>query len=359
MDARCEAEAVKTVDPSIRVMTRSPEFEVDCQGWLIETTLDARTCRNAASMPIAYTDTKRGFAYAVSAYAIWGLVLPLYMKALNHVSPFEIVAHRVLWAVPFAVLLLWWQGTLSATLKLLTDVRTVLLAAVTATLISVNWGTYVYAIISGQAIDAALGYYINPLLNVLLGAIILKEKPTRLQALAIGLAAIGVVILTVKAGGLPWIALVLACSFGTYGLLRKMVKVDAAEGFFLEVALLSLPSILVLAMLPQARFGADMTETAMLVIAGPLTAIPLILFAAGARRLDFATIGILQYLVPTMLFLTAVFLFGEPFGLWQLVAFAFIWTALAIYTVTLIRHARAERRRLRGAASQGGAQPRA
>ncbi|MER0237955.1 EamA family transporter RarD [Fulvimarina sp. MAC8] len=301
------------------------------------------------------TDMRRGLFLALGAYAIWGLVLPLYMKTLNHVSPFEIVAHRILWAVPFAALLLVYQGRLKPTIGYLGDLKTFALAATTATLISVNWGVYVYAIISNQAIDAALGYYINPLINVALGAIVLRERPTRLQGVAIGLAIVGVAIMTFKAGGLPWIALVLACSFGTYGLLRKTVKVDATEGFFLEVAILTPVAIAALFLVPELHFGGDPTETILLVLAGIITAVPLILFAAGARLLHFATIGVLQYTVPTLLFLTAVFLFDEPFSLWQLVAFAFIWAALILYTITLFRQARAESRRRRGASTQGGA----
>ncbi|MDY8110482.1 EamA family transporter RarD [Fulvimarina sp. 2208YS6-2-32] len=307
-------------------------------------------------MQTSETDTRRGLFLALGAYAIWGLVLPLYMKALNHVSPLEIVAHRIIWALPFAALILVHQGRLAHTLRYFGHLRTLSLAALTAVLISINWGVYVYAIVSNQAIDAALGYYINPLLNVALGAIFLRERPSRLQGVAIALAVVGVAIMTIKAGGLPWIALVLATTFGTYGLLRKLVKVDASEGFFLEVAILFPIAIGTLAFVTDVHFGAIPYETVMLVIAGPLTAIPLILFAAGARLLDFATVGILQYTVPTMLFLTAVFLFGEPFGFWQLVAFAFIWSALVLYAVTLIRQAREERRRRRGASTQGGAQ---
>jgi chloramphenicol-sensitive protein RarD len=287
----------------------------------------------------------KGFFYAFGAYAIWGLVLPIYMKLLSHVSPLEIVAHRVIWAIPFAVLVLWWQGLLGGVWRHFTQWRTLALAALTASLISFNWGTYVYAIASGHALDAALGYYINPLVNVLLGAVILGERPNRLQATAIALAGIAVMILTIKAGGLPWISLVLAFSFGTYGLLRKMVPVGSTEGFFLEVALLAVPSVLLLAFLPGDNHVMTGGYVAgMLIFAGPLTAIPLMLFAAGARLLHYSTIGILQYMVPTLLFLTAVFVFGEPFSNWQLVAFCLIWSAVVLYTVALFRNGRARRR---------------
>jgi chloramphenicol-sensitive protein RarD len=296
-------------------------------------------------MPAGVSAQRQGFTFALGAFAIWGLILPIYMKLLENVSPLEIVGHRVVWAIPFAMLILWWQGLLGSVWRHFANLRTLALATVTATLISVNWGTYVYAIVAGHAIDAALGYYINPLVNVVLGALVLGERPGRTQMVAVGLAAIGVAILTVKAGGLPWISLVLALTFGAYGLLRKMVPVGASEGFFLEVAILALPSVLLIAFLPGERhFLGNDWETAMLIGAGPLTAIPLILYAAGARLLHFSTIGILQYTVPTLIFLTAVFVFGEPFSAWQLVAFAFIWAALMLYTVALFRSTRAERR---------------
>jgi len=287
-------------------------------------------------MQPAFAESRQGLAFSLGAYAIWGLIMPVYMKLLDHVSPLEIVAHRIIWAVPLAIAILWWQGSLAGAWRHFGNLRTLALAALTATLISGNWGVYVYAIVSNQAVDAALGYYINPLVNVALAAVFLSERPTRLQAIAIGLAAIGVAVMTVKAGGLPWISLVLACSFGTYGLLRKMVPVGASEGFFLEVVILTVPALMTLFWLvPERHFLTNGFETAMLIGAGPVTAIPLILYAAGARLLHYTTVGILQYLVPTLLVLTAIFLFGEPFSFWQLVAFAFIWSALAIYTYSL------------------------
>ena len=202
-----------------------------------------------------------------------------------------------------------------------------------------------YAIISGQALAAALGYYINPLVNVVLGAVFLAERPNRTQGIAIALAVVGVAIMTAKAGSLPWISLVLAGSFGTYGLLRKVVPVGATEGFTLEVLILAIPAFALLLLLPEGGpFQHTSWDMLLLIGAGPLTAAPLILYAAGARLLHYATIGILQYIVPTLIFLTAVFLFGEPFGAWQLIGFAFIWSALAVYSWSLFGSARARRR---------------
>ncbi len=283
-------------------------------------------------------ETSRGYVYGVSAFLIWGLVLPIYMKALSHVPPLEIVAHRILWAMPFALLVLAQSGQLRGIGRILTP-RILGMMTLTAALISVNWGTYVIAIISGHGVEAALGYYINPLINVLLAAVFLGERPNRPQALAIALAAFGVLILTVKAGGLPWVSLVLATSFGFYGLIRKTVSVSAAEGFFLEIAILFVPALLLagwVAGTGQSHFASDGAETLLLIGAGAVTAIPLILYAAAARLLRFTTIGLLQYLAPTFIALTAVFVFGEPFGVWQGVAFGFIWVALAIYTWSML-----------------------
>ncbi|WP_062115979.1 EamA family transporter RarD [Aureimonas sp. AU40] len=279
-------------------------------------------------------ETPRGYVYAISAFLIWGLVLPIYMKALSHVSPVEIVAHRILWALPFAVLILAKGGQLRTVGQLVTP-RILGLMTITAGLISINWGTYVVAIVTGHGVEAALGYYINPLINVLLAAVFLGERPNRTQAAAIALAAFGVLILTVKAGGLPWISLLLAGSFGLYGLMRKTVPVGASEGFFLEIAILFVPALLLAGWVAnggQGHFAENTPETLLLIGAGAVTAIPLILYAAAARMLRFTTVGLLQYIAPTFIALTAVFVFGEPFGVWQGVAFAFIWAALALYT---------------------------
>ncbi|QOG05951.1 EamA family transporter RarD [Aureimonas sp. OT7] len=295
---------------------------------------------------IAEAESSRGYAAAISAYLIWGLVVPLYFKSLSHVPTAEIVAHRIAWAVPFVAILLAWRGRLAGMRAFLTPTY-LGLAALTASVITLNWGTYVYAVINGQAVEAALGYYINPLVSILLGAAFLGERPTRLQCVAIVLAAIGVLVMTVMAGGLPIVSLILALSFGSYGLLRKLIPIGAAEGFFLEVLILLLPALAVCIWLVahgEAQFGTSTGETLLLIGSGPTTAIPLILFAAGARMLKLSTIGILQYMVPTLLVLTAVYLFGEPFGPWRLVAFAFIWVALAIYTWSLVADGRRRRR---------------
>ena len=301
-------------------------------------------------------ETSRGFVMATSAFLIWGLFLPVYMKLLADVPALEIIAHRIVWAVPCTAVVLAFIGGFASLGPVFRSPRTLAFAGLTASIISLNWGLYVYAIISGHAIDAALGYYINPLVNVVMGAVFLGERPTRAQIGAIVLAVLAVALLTWQAGGLPWISLVLAFSFGTYGLLRKVLPIGAAEGFFVEVVLLTLPCLAIIAWTFTSgthHFAVNPTETWLLIGAGPLTAAPLILFAAGAKALDYSTIGILQYIAPTMIFVTAVFVFGEPFTSWDLAAFALIWLAVAIYVWSMLREGRARRQEAAVAAESG------
>jgi chloramphenicol-sensitive protein RarD len=289
-------------------------------------------------------DTPAGFAFAVSAYVLWG-GLPIYMKAIEHIPPVEIIAHRVLWSVPVAGLVLIALRRTSDLGRALRDPRMVGMAALTATLISLNWGVYVWAIANDHALDAALGYYINPLFSVLLGAVVLREKLSTAQWVAVGLAAVAVAILTVASGVLPWVALVLMSSFGIYGYLRKTLPIGPNQGFLLEVLLLS-PFALayVLWLGPKGHFlTTGSFDTLMLLGCGVVTAVPLILYANGAKGLKLSTIGILQYIVPTLIMLVAVFVFAEPFGNARAVAFPLIWLALVIYTVSLVRTARAAR----------------
>ena len=284
-----------------------------------------------------------GFAFALGAFVFWGF-LPFYMKAVAHITPWEVVAHRIVWSVPVAGLILWWLGRTTDLRAALKNPRTLAGAALTAGLISVNWGVYVWAIAAERTVEAALGYYINPLVNVLLGAVFLRERFDRLQQAAIACAVVAVAILTFRAGGLPWVSLVLAFSFGFYGFFRKTLPVGPQQGFLLEVLILSLPAIAIIGWMTASGTGhfgpTGATDMALLVLAGPVTAVPLILYASGAKLLRYTTIGILQYLTPTMIFLVAIFVFGEPFGRWQLVAFGFIWLGLGFYTVSLYRSRR-------------------
>ena len=297
------------------------------------------------SNPLPQTgDTRAGFVFAVMAYLIWGF-LPLYMKALAHVPALEIIAHRILWSVPIAGLILIALGRTSDLVRALKTPRMVGMAAVTATLISINWGVYVWAIANDRALDAALGYYINPLFSVALGAAILREGLAPAQWVAVGLAAVAVTILTVAAGVVPWVALVLMTTFGLYGYLRKTLPIGPNQGFLLEVLLLSPLALAYLVWLGPAGqvIAGNWTDTALLIGTGAVTAIPLMLYANGAKGLKLSTIGILQYIAPTMIFLIAVFVFNEPFGPARAVAFPLIWAALVLYTGSMIRTARAAR----------------
>ena len=280
-------------------------------------------------------DARRGFFYALSAYVLWGF-LPFYMKAVDHIPAAEIVAHRIVWSVPIAGAVLLFLGRTADIRAAFRSPRTLLMAALTAAIITVNWGVYVWAIAANRAVETALGYYVNPLVSILLGALLLGERLSRPQTIAVGLAVLAVVVLTVEAGGLPWVSLVLAFSFAVYGFLRKTLPVGPSQGFFLEVLILSVPSLAYVIWLEttgQGHFLADGgSNIGMLLFAGPVTAVPLILYAFGAKLLRISTIGIMQYIAPTMIALIAIFAFGEPFGVGRIVAFGLIWAALALYT---------------------------
>ncbi|MBN7778663.1 EamA family transporter RarD [Nitratireductor aquimarinus] len=287
-------------------------------------------------------DALRGFVFAMSAYAMWGF-LPLYMKLVAHIPATEVVAHRVLWSLPVAAVILLVLGRTSDVREALRSPRTLMMAALTAAIISCNWGIYVWAIATDRAVETALGYYINPLVSIAMAAIFLGERLNRLQIAAVCLAAVAVVVLTTDAGGLPWVSLSLALSFAAYGILRKTLPIGPSQGFFLEVLILTLPAIGYLGWLAfagEAHFGpASPADMLLLIGCGPVTAIPLILFASGAKLLRYSTIGIMQYTAPTMIFLIAVFVFKEPFGGVKAIAFALIWAALALYSWSMLREA--------------------
>ncbi len=284
-------------------------------------------------------DTSRGFAFALSAYLLWGF-LPFFMKALGHIPPPEVIAHRVLWSLPLAALVLVLRGAWRGLWPILKQPKMLLMGCATAALISVNWGIYVWAIGSGHALDAALGYYINPLFSVFLGAVLLGEKLKARQRVALGLAAFGVVLLTWEAGKLPLVALGLTVTWGFYAYLKRRLPLGANEGFFLEILILSpiaLAYLLWLGAQGTGHFAGTTADTVLLMCCGLVTAIPLMLYANGAKGLRLSTIGILQYVAPTMILLIAVLAFGETFGLAQVIAFPLIWAALALYTSALFR----------------------
>ncbi|WP_421913745.1 EamA family transporter RarD [Mesorhizobium sp.] len=288
------------------------------------------------------TDSKarRGFMLALGAYLLWGL-LPFYMKAVAHLPLAEVIANRVVWSVPIAAAVLIWAGRTADFKAALRSPRTISMAALTAGLISINWGIYVWAISVDRTVETALGYYINPLVSVVVGAVVLGERLGRLQIAAVALAAIAVAVLTVEAGKLPWVSLALAFSFAAYGFFRKTLPIGPSQGFLLEVMLLSVPALGYIAYLIATGqdhiVSGNGIDTALLIGCGPVTSVPLLLFAFGAKLLRLSTIGIMQYIAPTMVFLIAVLVFDEPFGGVDAAAFGLIWVALAIYSWSMFR----------------------
>lgn len=284
-------------------------------------------------------DSLSGFLYALTAYLLWGF-LPLYMKALAHVPPPEVIAHRVVWSIPVALAVLWWTGRTGDLKAALSSPRMLGMAAMTAALITVNWGIYVWAIGSGHALDAALGYYINPLFSIFLGAALLGERMGRTQMAAIALAVVAVGILTWDAGRLPVVALGLTVTWGFYAYLKRRLPIGPNQGFTLEVLILLIPALAYMGWLwaqGTSHFRQGVAwDDALLVGCGLVTAIPLMVYANGAKRLTLSTIAIMQYIAPTLIFLTAVFVFHEPFSKVKLLAFALIWVALVIYSLPML-----------------------
>jgi chloramphenicol-sensitive protein RarD len=298
-----------------------------------------------ASVPLAKNeDSPRGFAFALTAYLLWGF-LPIYMKAVAHISPAEVIAHRIVWSLPLAGIVLIVLGRTQDIRAALSSPRMLAMAALTASLITVNWGTYVWAIGAGHSLDAALGYFINPLFSIFLGAVFLKEKLQPLQIAAIALAALAVAILALDSGGIPWVALTLAISWGFYALLRKTLPLGPNQGFFLEVLILSGPALLYILYLEFGSgqghlYRTGLADTILLLGCGVITAVPLMIYANGAKLLKLSTIGIMQYIAPTMIFLIAVFVFHEPFGTARMIAFPLIWAGLFLYSWSMLKGSR-------------------
>jgi chloramphenicol-sensitive protein RarD len=294
-------------------------------------------------------ERRRGVLSGLGAYALWGL-FPLYFPLLEPASGLEIVAHRVLWSLLFVGLLLVALRRWSLVRAAVTDRRTVLVLAAAAVLIAANWLIFVYGVNSGHVVETSLGYFINPLVSVVLGVVGFSERLRPLQWTAVGIAAVAVAVLTVDYGRPPWIALSLALTFGLYGLMKKLVKVEAAPGLFVETALVAVPAAVVLAVLHQGGEGTfgqvGAAHSLLLVSAGAATAIPLLLFAAAARRIPLSTVGLLQYLTPLMQLSIGVFVYDEPMPPVRLAGFAIVWLALGVFTVDMLRHARANSRRV-------------
>jgi chloramphenicol-sensitive protein RarD len=296
----------------------------------------------------AVQERRTGITAGLAAYALWG-VFPLYFPLLKPAGGVEIVAHRVVWSLVFVALLLTVLRRWGQVLAVLRDRRSVLVLAAAAVLIAANWLVFVYGVNSGHVVETSLGYFINPLVSVLLGVVFFAERLRRLQWVAVGIAAVAVVVLTVDYGRPPWIALTLALTFGTYGLMKKLVRVEAAPGLFVETALVAVPAVVVIGALQahgQGSFGAAGAGHALLLVSsGVATAVPLLLFAAATRRIPLSTVGLLQYVTPLMQLSIGVFVDGEPMPRARLVGFAIVWVALAVFTADSIRSARATGRR--------------
>ncbi|MDA0245620.1 MAG: EamA family transporter RarD [Chloroflexi bacterium] len=273
--------------------------------------------------------------YGIGAYVSWGL-LPIYWKILHDVPAMEILAHRMVWSLLFVAVLLAYQQDWRVLREVWKRPRTVFIYFVAALFLAINWGIYIWAVNNGHVIDASLGYFINPLVNVLFGVLFLGERLRPVQIVAITLALFGVLYMTLVEGRVPYIALVLAFSFGIYGLLKKKARLPALEGFSLETALLFLPALGYLLLLEwqgTAVFGhASLSTSIWLALTGIVTATPLLLFAAAAHKVTLTTLGIMQYLAPTLQFALGIYLFQEAFEPTRLVGFGFIWLALIVYT---------------------------
>ncbi|MEE2944041.1 MAG: EamA family transporter RarD [Pseudomonadota bacterium] len=283
-------------------------------------------------------DTPRGLVLAITAYGLWGF-LPLYMKLVDHVPAAEVVAHRVIWSVPIAGAVLLVLRRTKELRQAIKNPRMLAMACVTAALVSVNWGIYVYAISIERAADAALGYYINPLFSMFLAAVLLGERPTKMQMVSILIAAAAVLVLFVAAPAPPWIPLGLTFSWGFYAYCKKSLPIGPNQGFLLEVLILSAPAtayLIYLAASGEGVFLSNARDTWVLLAAGIVTAIPLMIYANGAKLIRLSTAGILQYIAPSMIFILAVFVFNEELDQSRLIAFPMIWTALVIYSVSMI-----------------------
>ncbi len=290
-----------------------------------------------------------GVTCGIAAYGFWGLV-PIYFKAVRHVPALEVLAHRIVWSVVFLLVLTLIERNWGAVRSCLRSPRALLTLSVTTLLIAVNWVGFIWAVANDQVMQASLGYFINPLVNVLLGFVFLRERLRRWQGLSVALATIGVLYLTFAAGQFPALGLLLAGTFGFYGLLRKVVKIEALVGLTIETCLLLVPALAFLTwqiVQGSAAFGSGSLRTDLLCMAaGLVTAVPLLWFAAAARRLRLATMGFLQYLAPTGHFLLAVWAYGEPFARANAIAFGLIWTALVIYTLDAAWGVRADRNKV-------------
>ena len=277
---------------------------------------------------------------ALGAFGTWGF-LPVYFKYMQDVPPQEILAHRIVWSILLVGIMLRVLGRWSEVLTILENKRLLMWLGVSSVLLSCNWTLYIWAVTNGFILQGSLGYYINPLVNVVLGVVLLDERLTRAQWIAVALSLGGAIVMAVGLGAFPWIAVTLALLFGFYGYVRKTLPVGAAPGLFVETLVVLIPAVIYLLYLAWQGDGAmgsvSLSYDFLLFFAGLVTAAPLIMFAAAARRLRYATVGFFQYLAPTLQFLLAVLVYGEAFTDVHKITFALIWMALAIYSVDTFR----------------------
>ena len=288
------------------------------------------------------SEQHKGVVFNVTAHLFWG-GMAVYFGFMRHIPAAEIAVNRGLWSLPLAALIIWWLGQWADVWRALTNPRHLAILTFTGMIIVFNWGFYIWSIEVGRALESSLGYYINPLLNVLAGYVFLGERFTKAQMLAIAFAACGVVVQTIASGVFPWLGLALGASFCIYGLLRKTVPVGPTQGFMVEVLVIALPLLIAEFWFMKsgtAHFASNGFDTAMLVGCGAWTTGALVFFAASLKRIRYSTAGILQYISPTLVFLTAIFMFGEHIDRWKLLSFALIWIGLAIYSFSAIREDR-------------------
>ena len=296
-----------------------------------------------------------GVFYTLSAYVLWGL-FPFYFHALNDIGALEILAHRIVWSLVFVALILIVLKRGAWIRDVLRRPKTLLIFTATSALIACNWGTYVYAIVSGRTLEASLGYFVNPLMSVALGAFFLRERLRRAQLAAVALAACGVLWITWQTGTAPLLGLAMAGSFAVYGLLRKIAPLGSLEGMALESSMLFPAAALYLGWLCGSGTlvfaEASPSLRGLLMLAGPITTIPLLLFASGVRMISYSTVGIIQYVSPTIVFFIGLFIFGEPFSLDLFIGFVLIWTAVAVFAGESLLFARRIRREVNRRAAE-------
>lgn len=290
-------------------------------------------------------EARRGVAFGIAAYGMWGC-FPLFFSLFHGVPALEILVHRILWSCAFLAVVVTLMRRWNALHQLFRQPRQILWIGGCALLIALNWGIYIHAVETGHVLQASLGYFMTPLVNVALGMLVLRERLSRWQMVAIGLALAAVLLQLIMLGKLPWISLVLALTFGTYGLLRKRVSLDALSGLLVETSLLaplSLAVVLWLGWQGQSHFMDTPTITSLMLVSGVVTTLPLLAFAGAARRLSLSTVGFLMYLNPTLQFLLALWVFGESISAPQLTTFVLIWIGLGFYSVETWRQHRRRR----------------